>query len=90
LLLQPLVENAVRHGVEPSALGAQIRISSERRGARVVIKVTNTVPAGTGEPGNGLALENVHERLKLLHDVQCRFQTILKDGIFQVRIEVPA
>jgi two-component system sensor histidine kinase AlgZ len=48
------------------------------------------VPAGTGEPGNGLALENVHERLKLLHDVQCRFQTILKDGIFQVRIEVPA
>lgn len=89
LLLQPLVENAVRHGVEPSALGAQIKISTERRGARVVIKVTNTVPAGTGEPGHGLALENVHERLKLLHDVQCRFQTILKDGIFQVRIEVP-
>ena len=48
LLLQPLVENAVKHGVEPSADGAQIRISTQRRGSRVVIKVTNTVPAGHG------------------------------------------
>ena len=90
LLLQPLVENAVRHGVEPSAHGAQIRISTQRRGASVVIKVSNTVPAGKGEPGSGMALTNVRERLSLLHDVQGRFQSGLKDGVFQVRIEVPA
>ena len=89
LLLQPLVENAIRHGVEPSATGAQIKISTERRGSVVVVKVSNTTPAGVGGRGNGLALANVRERLLLLHDVQARFQTAYKDGVFQVRLELP-
>jgi len=90
LLLQPLVENAVKHGVEPSASGADIRVSTERRGSRVVIKVSNSTPVSGSGHGNGLALANVRERLSLLHDVQARFQSGLKDGVFQVRIEVPA
>jgi two-component system sensor histidine kinase AlgZ len=89
LMLQPLVENAVRHGVEPSAHGADIKISSELRGSVVVIKVTNTVPAGQGEAGHGVALNNVRARLSLLHDVQGQFRSALKDGLYQVRIEVP-
>ena len=89
LLLQPLVENAVRHGVEPSAQGAQVKISTARRGSVVVIKVTNSTPAGVGERGHGLALANVRERLALLHDVQAQFKTAFKDGIFQVRLEIP-
>ncbi len=90
LLLQPLVENAVKHGVEPSATGAQLRISTQRRGSMVVIKVTNTVPAGQGVSGHGLALANVRERLLLLHDVQAKFQAALIDGLYQVRMELPA
>jgi two-component system sensor histidine kinase AlgZ len=89
LLLQPLVENAVRHGVEPSAQGAQVKISTQRRGGSVVIKVTNTVPAGPGLQGHGVALANVRDRLRLLHDVQGQFQSGCKEGVFQVRIEVP-
>jgi two-component system sensor histidine kinase AlgZ len=91
LLLQPLVENAVKHGVEPSATGARIRVSTQCRGATVLIKVSNTVAAAaaTSRPGQGLALNNVRERLSLLHDVQGRFQSGLKDGVFQVRIEIP-
>ena len=89
LILQPLVENAVKHGVEPSMVGADIRISTQRRSGSVVIKVTNTVPAGQGEPGMGLALANVRERLALLHDVQAAFQSALVDGVYQVRLEVP-
>ena len=89
LLLQPLVENAVRHGVEPSEKGADVRISTQRRGSIVVIKVTNTVPNGQGEQGHGLALRNVRDRLALLHDVQGQFRSGLKDGVYQVRIEVP-
>ena len=89
LLLQPLVENAVKHGVEPSAGGADVKISTVLRGSRVVIKVTNTVPAGAGERGNGLALANVRERLLLLHDVEAKFNTALRDGVFQVRLEIP-
>ena len=89
LLLQPLVENAVRHGVEPSDTGARVRISTQRRGSNVVIKVTNTVPGGQGEEGHGVALDNVRDRLRLLHDVQGQFRSVLKDGVYQVRIEVP-
>lgn len=89
LLLQPLVENAVRHGVEPSPSGADLRVSTERRGSSVVIKVVNTVPAGPGEKGHGLALENVKARLNLMHDVQGRFHHGQKDGVHQVRIEIP-
>ncbi len=89
LLLQPLVENAVRHGVEPSASGALLRISTQRRGGAVVIKVSNTVPAGPGPAGAGEALRNVRERLALLHDLQGQFRSGQKDGLFQVRMEVP-
>src|SRR5687768_15127771 len=87
LFLQPLVENAVKHGVEPSAAGAQVKISTQRRSSTVVIKVTNTVPAGQGRPGHGVAQNNVRDRLRLLHDVQGQVQTVLKDGIYQVRRE---
>jgi len=89
LLLQPLVENAVRHGVEPSAVGAQVKVSTECRGSVVVLKVTNSTPAGVGERGHGLALANVRERLMLLHDVQAQFKTVFRDGMFQVRLEIP-
>jgi len=89
LLLQPLVENAVRHGVEPSEAGARVRISTQRRGGVVVIKVTNTVPGGQGRGGHGLALDNVRNRLGLLHDLQGSFRTALVNGVYQARIEIP-
>jgi two-component system sensor histidine kinase AlgZ len=90
LFLQPLVENAVKHGVEPSPSGADVKVTTQRRGGVVVIKVTNTVPAGQGRRGHGVAQENVRDRLRLLHDVQGQFQTALVDGLYQVRMEVPA
>ncbi len=94
LLLQPLVENAVVHGVEPSPDGAEVRISTERRGDKVVIKVTNTVPGERSAleqaRGHGMALANVRDRLSLLHDVQGHFQAGLKNGVYRVRIELPA
>lgn len=89
LILQPLVENAVCHGVEPSPVGADIKISTRCKGTVVVIKVTNSVPAGQGARGHGLALNNVQERLALLHDVQGQFKSGLIDGVYQVRMEVP-
>jgi two-component system, LytTR family, sensor histidine kinase AlgZ len=90
LFLQPLVENAVKHGVEPSPSGADVKVTTQQRGGVVVVKVTNTVPAGQGRRGHGVAQENVRDRLRLLHDVQAQFQTALIDGLYQVRIEVPA
>jgi two-component system sensor histidine kinase AlgZ len=89
MILQPLVENAVKHGVEPSANGADIQVSTERRGSRVVIKVSNTLPATQSESGSGVALANVRERLSLLHDVQAQFKSGVRNGRFLVRMELP-
>ena len=89
LILQPLLENAIRHGVEPSVQGADILVRTMLRGNMVRVIVSNTVPAGTGKPGNGLALENVRRRLQLLHDVELHFSARPNDDRFVVRIEVP-
>lgn len=94
LLLQPLVENAVKHGVEPSPEGAQLRIRTERRGALAVIEVTNSLPPlrWAEQPlprGHGIALANVRDRLRLLHDVQAQFSAGLEQKNYRVRIVVP-
>ena len=93
LLLQPLVENAVKHGVEPSRHGGKLRIATQRRGDRVVVRITNTLPAphegSTSTRGHGIALDNVRARLALLLDVQAQFSTKVKNGLYQVRISIP-
>ena len=89
LILQPLVENAVKHGVEPSPQGAQLKVTTQLRGPVALIRVTNTVPAGQGRGGHGIALANVRARLRLLHDLHGGFRTALVDGVYQARIEVP-
>ncbi|MGD9773121.1 sensor histidine kinase [Diaphorobacter sp.] len=95
LLLQPLVENAVKHGVEPSTGAvAKLRIRTELRGGRVVLTITNTLPtqlqrAQTPESGHGIAQANVRDRLRLLHDVDCDFSAGEHSGFYRVRISVP-
>ncbi|RZI96610.1 MAG: sensor histidine kinase [Variovorax sp.] len=95
LLLQPLVENAVKHGVEPSPEGARLRIRTERRGGMVVIEVTNSLPPlrWADEPlprGHGIALDNVRDRLRLMHDMQAQFSAGMDQNSYRVRIVIPA
>ena len=89
LLLQPLVENAVRHGVEPNDEGGELEVSTMRRGAEVEIRIVNTVGAPARTLGHGLALRNVRQRLKLMHDVAARFEIESSDTRFALRILVP-
>jgi sensor histidine kinase YesM len=69
-LLISLVENAIKHGVEPSADGGSIRIAAEHRGDDVVVTVTDTgrglSPAGRTD-GQGVGLTNLRERLAALY-----------------------
>jgi two-component system sensor histidine kinase AlgZ len=95
LLLQPLVENAIKHGVEPSPEGARLRIRTERRGDVVVIEVVNSLPPlrWADEPlprGHGIALANVRDRLRLLHDMQMQFSAGMDQKNYRVRIAIPA
>jgi two-component system sensor histidine kinase AlgZ len=89
LLLQPLVENAVRHGVEPGDAGGTIRVRTQVKLGRAVISIANSVPGAPSRPGSGMALRNVRERLRLMHDVAAQFDTRLERGVFRVQIVVP-
>jgi signal transduction histidine kinase len=66
-LLQPLVENALHHGLEPKVEGGSVRVSARRDGAELVLEVLDD---GMGQdatrrrPGAGMALANVRERLQ--------------------------
>ena len=97
LLLQPLVENAVKHGVEPSEGGAKVTISVKCTPNKfILLRVTNTLnprrhfgDTTVSHRGQGMALANVERRLRLLHDVHTEFSTTQKNGVFEVRICLP-
>ena len=89
LVLQPLVENAVRHGIETMATGGRITVRAQVRRGQAEIDVANTVGDEPSAPGHGMALHNVRERLRLLHDVGAQCDTWRDGGEFHARIVLP-
>jgi two-component system, LytTR family, sensor histidine kinase AlgZ len=89
LLLQPLVENAVRHGIEPNPQGGVIRIRTSVKMGRVYIVISNSLPGHPSNPGHGIALANVRERLRLMHDVAAQFEARVHQNSYYVQIGVP-
>ena len=100
LLLQPLVENAVRHGVEPDPQGGWIVVRSRRQGDKVELTIRNSLPAVPmelgGPRGHGMALRNVRQRLYLMHDVEASFEageqrdeTGRQPPVYVVRLSFP-
>ncbi len=92
LVLQPLIENAVYHGIEPSAEGGRITISGVYRRNRVNLSIRNTRPAVATpghRQGNHMALENIRQRLLGCFGDEATLRTGEVDGEFQVRLVFP-
>jgi two-component system, LytTR family, sensor histidine kinase AlgZ len=95
LLLQPLIENAVHHGIEPRMTPGLIEITLKKLGDRVHIEILNPisdyVPANSlpVRQGNQMALSNVRERLMLLYDMEAELKTGEENGQFRLILEFP-
>jgi two-component system, LytTR family, sensor histidine kinase AlgZ len=90
MVLQPLLENAVYHGVEPGTGVGDVLVRVERRGDRVLATIENPhLEAGGQRAGNRMALDNIRERLALFFDAEARLETRIANGRYRVDIEIP-
>ncbi|MBI3004297.1 MAG: histidine kinase [Ignavibacteriales bacterium] len=91
LLLQPLIENAIKHGIAQRIDGGTIVLSSEQNGSTLHIKIKNPVDADQKKViGNKIGLQNVKDRLRKLYGNDARIDTELEDGFFVVDLSLPA
>jgi two-component system, LytTR family, sensor histidine kinase AlgZ len=92
LLIQPLVENAIRHGIAPLVEGGTIRMDLQRAGTALEIILENPVEPGGGpmaKDGAGLGLENVRSRLSKLFANEAFVGVSQENSRFQVRLRFP-
>jgi two-component system sensor histidine kinase AlgZ len=91
LLLQPLLENAVHHGIEPAATPGEIRVRIAATGDGVDIEIDNPWHGEDARlPGNHMALANLRERLMLFYDLEARIDTGVAADRFRVALRLPA
>ncbi|WP_416192173.1 sensor histidine kinase [Neisseria sp. CCUG12390] len=95
LLLQPLLENAVFHGVESTHRPGMITVWTKLNKSSIYIRIENPyTPPESGEnlkphKGNSMALRNLKERLALMYDNDAKIQSRELDGVFRVDIRLP-
>jgi two-component system LytT family sensor kinase len=93
MLLQPLVENAVRHGIARLIEGGRIAIAADLHAGQLRIVIRNSGPQGDGrqpENGNGIGLRNTAERLQTLYGTHHKFSLGWpQEGGCEVTLELP-
>jgi len=90
LVLQPLLENAVYHGIEPLAAGGVIDVRLYTADKRLHLEVHNPVSGTAAQTGgNRIALANIRERLSLLFDVEAEYRVERSADSYGVHIIIP-
>jgi len=90
LVLQPLLENAVYHGVEPSTEPAEVVVRIARHGDRLRVVIEN--PFSERHPhhsGNRMAIDNIRERLMLFFDAEARLSARIEGKRYIAEVEMP-
>ncbi len=93
LTLQPLVENAIYHGVEPLPQGGSIDLAIEPRDDAIEITISNPLPTENREhhrKGNSMAVENIRERLALAFDGDASMELIESESRYTVKLTFPS
>ncbi|MEZ5488544.1 MAG: sensor histidine kinase [Steroidobacteraceae bacterium] len=90
LLIQPLLENAIYHGIEPRRGGGIVTVSGEFANGLITLVVRNPVPEGAQmRDGNRLALANIRERLTLMYDERATIKAGRFDDEYIVTLRFP-
>ncbi|MBM3395836.1 MAG: sensor histidine kinase [Betaproteobacteria bacterium] len=90
MVLQPLVENAVYHGIEPSMTPGTVQINAFKMRDEVHLVLKNPYrKQGSHHAGNKMAVGNIRERLALHFDAEARLDTTVTDTEYQVHIRMP-
>ena len=90
LVLQPLLENAVYHGIEPLTAGGAIEVRLYRSGSQIHIEMQNPKQAQPDRhQGNRMALSNIRERLALQFDVEAGYEVESGTDYYRVHIMLP-
>src|ERR1035437_5611601 len=90
LLLQPLVENAVKHGIAGLVEGGAIRLSVERLGASVLVAVENGFDPDAPPPNRlGMGLPHVRRRLELRYGDASSLEAGGREGVYRVELRFP-
>jgi two-component system sensor histidine kinase AlgZ len=91
-MMQPLLENAIYHGIEPRREGGTVLVGGRVDGDMIELTVSNPLPAPEhiGHAGNGIALDNIRERLQLLYAGRASVEAGPADGQWVVKLRYPA
>lgn len=90
LVLQPLLENAVYHGVEPGTETSDVLVRIVLKGERILATIENPyAETQMQRSGNRMALENIRERLMLFFDAEARLETHADGKRYRVEIDLP-
>jgi two-component system sensor histidine kinase AlgZ len=90
LLIQPLLENAIYHGIEPRPEGGAVTVTGEFANGLITLVVRNPMPQGAVvRDGNRLALANIRERLTLMYDQRATIKAGRFDQEYIVTLRFP-
>ncbi|MFM2400176.1 MAG: hypothetical protein RL341_2333 [Pseudomonadota bacterium] len=90
MLLQPVVENAIKHGLEPNVEGGDVKVRAWRAGNRVFAQVEdNGMGFAPGAGGSGVGLSNLRERLAVLYDGDARVEVQAREPGTAVLLDLP-